>query len=84
LLDRIYKIPRTWDDGSPTDITIDGKKGVTWNDIKWSKTDRILAERYTYRYDLDQDTFVVITTSGRWNVDKDLSLFEETLHIAKN
>ena len=84
LLDSIYKLPSTWDDGTPTDITIDDKKGVTWNDIKWSKKDKILAEKYTYRYDLDQDTFVVITTSGKWDVDKDLSLFEETLHIAKN
>jgi hypothetical protein len=84
LLDNIFKIPSTWDDGSPTEITIDGKKGTTWNDIKWSKSDRILAERYTYRYDLDQDTIVVIIASGKdWDVDKDLSLFEETLHIAE-
>jgi len=83
LLDSIFRIPSTWDDGTHFDITIDGKKGTTWNDVKWSKTDKVLAEKYTYRYDLDQDTFVVITTSGKLDLSKDLSLFEETLHIAK-
>ncbi|VVB63404.1 Uncharacterised protein [uncultured archaeon] len=82
-LERLYHIPQTWDDGIPMEITIDGKKGIAWNDVKWSKSFKVLAERYTYQYDLDPSTIIVITASGKWDYDKDLSLFAETFHATK-
>jgi len=79
LWDSIFKIPRSWDHGIADNLTIDGKKGATWEDFG----NKISDERYTIRYDLDPETFIAIIASGKWDEAKDLSLFEETLHITK-
>jgi hypothetical protein len=83
LYEDIFRIPNNWDYGTPSNITIGGKKGTTWDDIKWSKNYNILAEKHRYLFSLDKDVVVAITTSGKWDEPKDLSLFEETLDIMK-
>lgn len=82
LFDDIFEPPRNWESGTSYNITIGGKDGAAWEDIKWSKDFDILAERYNYMYNLDPNTKIAITASGDWDVPKDLSLFEETLNIA--
>jgi hypothetical protein len=74
----LFKVGWGWDSGDENTLTIDGKKGVTWTDFGKGKNHDI----NTICYDLDPETYIVIMAYGAWDEAKDLSLFEETLHVS--
>ena len=79
---RMFQVPSNWESYSPNAFTIDGKQGIKEWAAKWSKKDKLIKSMSGYRYNLDKTIFIAIHLSG-WDEAKDVSLFEETLHISK-